>query len=127
MRIKIDSLTNMHEKYMISFSVKNGKGKGIWCGESPIVGLEYYVEVDINDDLAWGKNILETRKEIFSIDLFEEKIILTGKICSVDSDGYVILDLGDSSITFLAAGTALPVESYVRLEIKELLLYPVNY
>jgi hypothetical protein len=63
MRILIDSIISSNP-FRVKFTTQYGSCEGIWIDDDdPIVGKKYYVEVDIDEDLVWGKTIFEHDEE----------------------------------------------------------------
>ncbi|HEX8368355.1 MAG TPA: hypothetical protein VF604_07420 [Pyrinomonadaceae bacterium] len=120
MRIKISEISGNK----IVFKSLLGIGKGFWMSDPlPRLDESYEVEIEINDSLKWGENVsfAEEDKEVIAMD--NEYGHIQGKVGGIDSDGLVILRLGDSIIMLDNFIPSPPNESFIRLEAITLQLF----
>ncbi|MDQ3801738.1 MAG: hypothetical protein M3384_20125 [Acidobacteriota bacterium] len=123
MRIKISEISDNK----IVFNTPLGIGKGIWMSDPlPRLDESYDVEIEINDSLKWGENVSFTEADKEAIGIDNEYVYIQGKIEGVDSDGLVILRLGDSVIMLDSFTTLPPAGSFIRIEAVTLQLFNVN-
>jgi len=127
MKIKIKDVINNGLSIIVNFSTEFGEGKAFWEGDVPIQNCEYYTEVDIHDNLVWGKNIIRTNENLYSFNLKNEIINISGILESTDVDGYSILRVGDYIIPFMATGTPFIINTFIILSIELISLSPVFY
>jgi hypothetical protein len=112
MRIRIDEISGNK----IVFKSPLGIGKGIWMSDSPpLIDESYEVEIEINDSLKWGENVSFAAEDKEVIGMDNEYGHIQGKVEGVDSDGLVILRLGDSIIMLDNFIPPPPNESFIRL------------
>jgi len=124
MRIEISEISDNNK---IVFNTPLGIGKGIWMSEPlPLRNKSYDVEIEINDSLKWGDNISFTEDDKEAIGIDNGYVYIQGKIEGVDSDGLVILRLGDSVIMLDNFTTLPPAGSFIRLDAVTLQLFNAN-
>lgn len=54
-------------------------------------------------------------------------IKITGDLESVDEDGYMVLRLGSSIVTFMTQGMPAKIGSRVQVRVESVEVYPVEY
>lgn len=124
MRIVIDSVLTSNP-YRVTFTTQYGSCEGTWVDENePIVGEKYYVEVDIDENLVWGKTIFEHDESNKYIGIDNKNVCIIGQVENVDNDLFTIR-LYDI-ISVIVKGRFNKYSKYVRLIAKEILLYNVN-
>ena len=107
---------------------KNEFGEFIvkWASDLPCINKFYYIELDIIDELKWGVNVLlsdSLNNKILNIHGF---IQLHGLLEFVDDD-YAVLRIDNYIIPFICHGNAFKNESYIYLNVKHLLAFPIEY
>ncbi|CAM4399849.1 hypothetical protein [Paenibacillus tarimensis] len=127
MKIFVTDILMIDQKNIVSFQSNIGNGKASWNGDPPTVNIEYYVEVEIHDNLSWGDNIIKSSSRHSQIELDDSSLILTGKIESIDDDGYTVIRLGESIICIEALGTPLSIGTYVSIHGKNVEFFNQNY
>lgn len=75
MKIKILKNEGMYnDQYVVNFSSEYGGAKASWNGESPILGWEYYVELEIPDIVHWRK-LLSLKKNNSVLKVMEIQLL----------------------------------------------------
>lgn len=108
----------------VVFITDCGGAIGKWEAESPKLKI-YNVEINIEDELFWGDNILLNDISEEQISVTEmDKVILKGKLESVDDDNCAVLRIKNSIILFDAVGAPFPVGSMIKIFANNITLYP---
>jgi len=128
MNIKIEKIISTPPSLLVAFSTNYGNAIGTWEGEMPILDSNYDVEIDIDNVLLWGKEIINGKKS-FNVSMnSKNEIILNGILDSLDEDGYAVLRLGSSITAFMTnIEKVFPFEvgSYIELTVPNISLFPV--
>ena len=127
MRIQVDKIIDKNSNIIVEFSSEFGKAMAFWEGEKPIVNNEYHVEIDIRSTLIWSKEIQKAESNKPIIQQGNDFIQISGRIDSIDDDGYVTLRVGEYIVPFIASGTPFQIGEHVTLTAKEISLSPVDY
>ena len=127
MKVLISRVINDNSDIKVIFSTEYGSAEAFWSDEEPIEGNDYHIEVDVNGALAWGKNVLKSEIDEFSIKMENEAIYISGSIDSVDADGYAVLRLGDSIVPFFSIGEPFAIGTYITLSAESIVLSPIDY
>ncbi len=127
MKVLIIDFQYIDEKCFVLFQSKLGSGKALWYGDSPVVNNEYHVEIEIHDNLLWGNNILSSLSRKYNIESVNDDLILTGKIESIDNDGYTVIRLDESIVCIEAIGKPFPLGAFVDVYTKDVELFNLNY
>lgn len=110
---------------IVYFTSEFGKAKAKWNDGKPKCKT-YDVEIDIENCLKWDIDIKKTLKPVDLIFIDKKgKIIITGIFESIDEDGYTILRIGNSIITFLTEGSIPEIGSPIELNVD--LIYIASY
>lgn len=104
MEIKIIEVISEHEVVVAN---KYGKMNAEWIGESPKKDSIKNVEVETNDTLVWGQDIVETNDKNYKIESIDGRICLQGFLESISEDGYTVIRLGESIICVDTEGMPL--------------------
>lgn len=104
MLIEISEIIETSPKTIVEFSTEVGKARGFWVGEIPIIGSDYFVEIDIDSTLSAGRHITQSSSKIFSINMLNNKVCFVGRLESLDADGFATVRCGDSIFSFLSEG-----------------------
>ena len=113
-------------EFIIKFSCEYGSGIALWKGDRPSSNYEYYVEIEINEILGWNNEIILNDEEI-AIKLNNGDCYIAGLLESVDDDGFSVIRLGQSIITFETQGIPFPSGVYVKIKTSEVVFYKVEY
>ena len=122
MRIKIAAV----EPGKVRFETAYGIAEAIWCGAAAVINHEYFVEVDIENTLVWGENVVAA-VSCPSINSVGEKVHIVGLLESVEDDGYCVMRVGESVVPFVAMGTPPAIESPVEVLAECIFLTPYEY
>lgn len=114
------------DEYLINFTTDYGKGVGIWKGEEPNAGSEYFIEIDIDDILNWQKDIIYS-EESYNISYDSKKIYISGKFELIEDDGYTIIRIGNSIIALETIGSPYEIGKFIKISCNNLFLYNVKY
>lgn len=97
-----------------------------WTGLAPLISQNYQVELEVSNDLIWNQDIIiDISREAMVIS--ENSNYITGKLESIDEDGYAVLRIGKSIIPFSTTGIPLKVGQYIKIKSKDILAYPIEY
>lgn len=114
MRITIEKI---EANNIIYFTSEFGKAKAKWNDKKPECKT-YDVEIDVENYLKWDIDIKSTSKPINSIFIDKNgKTVITGIFESIDEDGYTVLRIGNSIITFLTEGNIPEVGKQVEINV----------
>ena len=91
-------------------------------GDLPDVGSNYYVEIAIDQCLVWGDDIIVTESLPHRIAQSEAGITLEATLELIDNEGAATLRLGSSLVLIETEGTPPPINTSVRVYLKELIL-----
>lgn len=109
---------------IVYFASEFGKAKAKWNFGKPEFKT-YNVEIDIENCLKWGIDVKKNIKPVNSIFINGNgKIIITGIFESIDEDGYTILRIGNSIITFFTEGIVPEVGKQVELNVNLISMLP---
>ena len=126
MKIIVNEILAEEPNIIVSFTTDYGDAKAFWDGSIPIRNHEYHVEIDVNDILTWGEEIVELG-DSFTIRYENEQIYISGIFESNDDDGYSVLRVGESIIPFMASGIPFLLNSFIMLSPESVSLSPVYY
>ncbi|MFU8646683.1 hypothetical protein ACNA06_05070 [Lysinibacillus sp. RSDA_15] len=127
MKVVIKSYEESNEEIKVVFSSKFGEGIALWQGAIPKEGNSYDVELEIPNLLKWGKDIQGKKSNCFLIEILDNKVCFEGTLESIsEEDGCCVVRLGDSIILLETEGVPLEVQSYLRFETDNIILYENN-
>jgi hypothetical protein len=127
MKICVTGVQQIGEEKIVCFQSKIGNGKALWNGNPPTINKDYYVEIEIHDNLLWGDNIVKSPTRRFQIDLADNSLILTGELESIEDDGYTVIRLDESIVCIEASGTPLSIGTYVSILATKVEFFNQNY
>ncbi|MGE7955810.1 hypothetical protein ACQKQA_04270 [Pseudomonas sp. NPDC089530] len=114
------------ERSFVEFSTFVGNGLAHWRARPTAKGQTHDVEVEIDDDFFWGKNIKSSAKASSSIENCQGTIHVTAKLISSEDDGLAVVEL-DNSIVMLSTNKKVdPPPEYVDFTATHISLYPTN-
>lgn len=125
MKVVIKSYEESNEKIKVSFSSKYGEGIALWQGAIPKEGISYDVELEIPNVLKWGSDIHGINSYLYSIEILNNRVVcFKGKLESVsEEDGCCVVRFGDSIILLDTEGVPLEVQSFLRFETENVIIY----
>lgn len=111
---------------LVEFSSLYGVAKGFWKGNIPEINQSYYVELDIPKVLIMGTDIIETECREYKVWTDQENIFLNVKLECHEDDGCLTVRLGESIILIETVGSSYPKDSFLRIQLNEISVYPYN-
>ena len=126
MLIKVTGIVEVMPRKIISFSTTFGNAVGFWVGEEPVIGRNYHIEIEIDTILKYGISINKSSINSFSISRKNSQIKISGRLESVDDDGFTIIKLEDYIVSFLSEGVTELVGFYVDILIDYITLFQYN-
>jgi len=129
MKITISRIVKIHtEKTLVEFSTLYGEGLSSLFTLEARENRSYDVEINIDDDFYWGKNIFTSMSNTPSIRHEAEITYITAELISITEDGCGSLRLGNS-IIFISLkndNKDLIFPSFVEISAIQITLYPTN-
>ncbi len=126
--MKIQTIKILADKPNLIVLCKTGYGdvSAYWMGNTPVENETYDVEFETDKLLVWDRDIVVTEEQLAICDDNHE-IKIIGDLESIDEDGYMVLRIDSSIMTFMTQG--IPVEEGLRIQIRlEFIeVYPVEY
>jgi len=98
-----------------------------WNGTIPEIEKWYDIELDIDEPLTWGANIVSSITPNNTITVRDNMLLISGILETIHPDGYSALRIGESIIPFLAQGDALTCGSNITLIAKSIKAFPEDY
>ncbi|WP_236191348.1 hypothetical protein [Pseudomonas pharyngis] len=129
MKITISRIVKIHtEKTLVEFSTPYGKGLSSLFTLEAIEHRSYDVEINIDDDFYWGKNISTSMSNTPSIRHESETTYITAELISISKDGCGSLKLGNSIIliSLKNENRDLIFPSFIEISAIQITLYPTN-
>ncbi len=113
------------------FDTELGSGKAEWQGDIPAIGKKYFVELDVDDELTWGDNVVRIDSNESLIRYENDKMIIQGKIDQIYEDGILILRLqgsthSDSIMIELGNPNFIKIGDCIRLMARNTKLFDMN-
>jgi hypothetical protein len=128
MYIAIKGVHHELGKIIVDFTTSSGIGIAEWQDEPPQIGKEYFVEYDIEQTLVWEQDVFPSLSQLYLTELIENNdVMITGKIESIDEDGFIVMR--DNGYMITAMTEKIPLEiigTFVSAKIKKLLIYPYD-
>jgi len=115
---------NTVNQNIVTFSSEFGAGMAEWHGEIPKINSKYDVEFEIEELLTWGVDINQINEQPCSMYMENEKLIVIGRLESVDEDGYTVVRLGKSIIPLVVKDIPQQETLYVKALINNVILFP---
>ncbi len=110
MSIRVTSIRHeLSGNYVVAFDSYIGSAKATWSGDTPVIGHEYDVEINVECNVTWGAEIKPCESDT-------PKIWLQDDVCYAQ-DGFRILFADDDDT---------PTNYYIRLGYWVLNLYDVS-
>ncbi|OGO78088.1 MAG: hypothetical protein A2Y23_15520 [Clostridiales bacterium GWB2_37_7] len=127
MKIQVKKIDTSAEDIIINFTSEYGAAEAFW-GTKPIpkANTEYDVELDITDELVWGKDVKASNDKKFSINMKQDDIYITGIIEKIYKDGMADFRLGKNLIQIELLGKNAPIGIYVTIKTSSIELYEAN-
>jgi hypothetical protein len=127
MKVVIKSYEESSEGIKVSFSSEFGEGIALWQGEIPKKGISYDVELEIPNVLKWGSDIQRINSHLYSMETLNNRVCFEGKLESVcEEDGCCVVRFGDGTILLDTEGVPSEVQSFLRFETENIIIYDNN-
>jgi len=112
--------------WTVDFSTPYGSGRGIFVDNEPPERLgEYDVELSIEEDFAWGSDIVTVPATTPAISFNDRTTTLRGMLESV-VDGSVVIRIDDTLVSISANGSPPELGCFVEMRFKTMLLFPTH-
>jgi hypothetical protein len=128
MKIHVKKVNVSSEDIFIDFTSEYGDAEAFW-GTRPIptAKTDYDVELDITDELAWGRDVKASTEKKFSIIMKQDDIYITGILEKIYKGGMADFRIGKSLIQLELEGKNIPTGGYVTIKTASLEMYEVTY
>ena len=115
------------DKHKVEFTSALGCGAATWVGMPPRQGNTYYVEIDIDEVLKFGENLIPSDKNISSVNVIDGKAVFVAEVISYEDDGILTISLG-GNVVFLEIKLPAVITGFIKLFISpdKVFLYPVE-
>lgn len=110
----------------VEFSTLYGIGRSFFSSSILEENQTYAVEIDLDDDFIWNKNIIPSADCTPSIHFDSGKLCITAELISNEEDGCSALRLGDSIILISSNKIDRPLPVFVDIVAQETSLHPTN-
>jgi hypothetical protein len=123
MNIKILSIEGRER---IMFETPIGIGFGDWEGEMPAQGESTDVEIEIDDDLKWGRDITMTNESVSMIASENNLFRFVAEVLSYENDGCLAVRLGESVVLLDVDDAPSDIKGWIECKAARVKLYPTN-
>ncbi|MCP1475608.1 hypothetical protein ABIA54_000298 [Pseudomonas sp. EB276 TE3739] len=97
MNITIKNILREHpEGSFVEYSTPYGNGKAVFIGPHPKINSKYDVEINIDDDFFWGRNLTQAQQCAPSIKYHSDQTLMSVELIAIEEDGCGVLRMGDS-------------------------------
>lgn len=112
--------------------VKSIYGEAIaeFVGFVPKIGSQYYVELQVNDDLVWGVDIVNSKQKTSRLTIKLGSTEIIAQIESIDPDGVLCLRIGLDTILLIEITnlpTTLAPGAFVELITSNLMIFDQRF
>lgn len=126
MNVTINKMILIKNENFVEFSTVLGSAIAAWNAGTPKLGELYDVELEVMEEVVWGVNAHRALKDVYSIEVANGFINLTGRIMSIDADGVAAVDLDGSVVLLEVVGFTGDIPVFVDLEFKKITLFPTG-
>ncbi|MEF3073793.1 hypothetical protein V2P20_02020 [Methylobacter sp. Wu1] len=120
-------MKNIQNEIKVKFETPIGIGTGTWNGELPALGDCTDIEIDIDDNFEWGKNITTTNSNTSMIAIENNLFRFVARVISYEEDdGCLTVKLGDSVVFLNVDNVPSGIQGWVEGKTKAVRLYPTN-
>ena len=126
MKVTIDRVTLIGSENFVHFTTDVGSAIGVWKGLSPNVGESHDVEIDVTERIVWSVSGDVALQNLYSIEVENGLVNLSGKIISMEADGGAALEVAGSVILLDIFGYTGDVPVFVDLKIERISLFPTG-
>lgn len=126
MKIRVKKILTEKPKLIVLCETGYGEVSVYWKGNTPVENETYDVEFETDKLLEWGRDIVATEEQLAICDDNHE-IKIVGDFESIDEDGYMVLRIDSSIMTFMTQD--IPVIEGLRIQVRLdfIEVYPVEY
>lgn len=125
MKVQVLKILDVESKLSVLCNTDYGDVLVYWKGNVPVENKIYDVEFETDKLLVWGRDILFTEEQITICD-DDSKVKIVGDLESIDDDGYMVLRIDGSIITFMTQGIPLEEGNRIQIELEYIEGYPVE-
>lgn len=125
MKVTIDKVTWLEGEIFVDFSTDFGFAVAVWSGDLPTLGAFHDVELEVMERIVWGMSAHCALSNVYSIQIENGSIKLTGRIISIE-DGTASVDVAGSLILIEVVGFPEDIPVFVDLKIKKIALFPTG-
>lgn len=126
MNVTINKVSLIKNENFVEFSTEFGSAIAAWNAGTPNLGELYDVELEVMEEVIWGVNAHRALKDVYSIEVANGFINLTGRIMSIDKGGVAAVDLDGSVVLLEVVGFTGDIPVFVDLEFKKITLFPTG-
>jgi len=127
MKIHVKKVDTSSEDIIIDFTSEYGDAEAFWgTRPMPKAKADYDVELDITDELAWGRDVKPSTEKKFSIIMQKDDIYITGILEKTYKGGMADFRLGKNLIQLELEGKNIPTGGYVTVKTASLEMYEAN-
>ncbi|WP_144090991.1 hypothetical protein [Pseudomonas kilonensis] len=125
MKIKIDEVGSVSGNISVAFSTDFGSAVATWSANTPKVGEEHDVELEIDEEFVWGDNV-DVSGDHYSLSIKDRVIFLSTSLVSIAENGVAIIDINGTKTMIELAGCLVRPPIFISLSFERLTLYPTN-
>lgn len=125
MRIQVTKILTDRPKCIVLCKTDYGEVSVYWVGKTPIENEVYDVEFEASKLLLWDRDINVTAEQLTICDNNNE-IKIIGELESIDEDGYMVLRIGDSIVTFMTQGIFADKGARIQVRLEFIEAYPYS-
>ena len=127
MKIHVKKVATSAEDIIIDFTSEYGYAEAFWgTRPMPKAKVDYDVELDITDELAWGRDVKPSTDKKFSIVMQKDDIYITGILEKIYKGGMADFRLGKNLIQLELEGKNIPTGGFVTIKTASIEMYEAN-
>ena len=126
MKVEIIKILDNKTEVEVLCRTQYGNISIFWIGSNPIEGEIYDVEFESDEILIWNRDIFLSKEQLTICD-DNQKIKVVGDIESIDEDGYMVINMGESIMVFMTQEIPIHCGTRVKILIEKLDAYPIEY
>lgn len=126
MLVRIEEVIRGLHGTLVRFSCSAGTAVAVWRGDEVRESESHDVELDINDVLRWGEDILAVQATVESVKTSDSSTSIVAALEFLDADGSGALRLCDSIVLVDTTGLAPARPKMVAISCEHLALFPTN-
>lgn len=122
MEAKVTAVENKGEEMIVTFSCDLGEGRAAWFGDEPETGKVYDVEMEFDDTLTWGRDIVPSKSREARMSIESGATRINARLESASEDGFTVVELGEDLYVLQTEGQIMPGE-YMAFSAQNITLY----